>query len=142
VYSTLDFGATIGAFPGFVHTEFTANQVVTIIPQRILDTGTSAGRTHILNKTGNLDSSGRLLGGRTIKIDLSSLEVAAASAFCNLTVVLPLTRGFMTLFPGGTRPATSSINFTAGEVIANFAVTGTTPATRSGSTAARPATWC
>jgi hypothetical protein len=128
LYSTLDFGSGIGAFPGFVYTEFTANEVVTIIPQRILDTRTSAGRTRILNKTGNLDSSGRLLAGHTIKIDLSSLEVAAASAFCNLTVVSPLTGGFMTLFPGGTRPATSSINFTAGEVIANFAVTGTTPA--------------
>ena len=128
LYSTLDFGGTTGPLPGFVYTEFTANQVVTIVPQRILDTRTSAGRTHILNTTGTLDSSGRLLAGQTIKIDLKSLEVAAASAFCNLTAVQPLASGFMTLFPGGTRPATSSINFTAGEVIANFAVTGTTTA--------------
>jgi len=125
LYSTLDFGGTIGPFPGFVYTEFTANQVVTIVPRRILDTRTSAGRVHILNKTGNLDSTGRLLGGHTIRIDLSSLEVAAASAFCNLTAVHPLTAGYMTLFPGGTRPPTSSINFTTGAVIANFAVTGT-----------------
>jgi hypothetical protein len=125
LYSTLDFGGTIGPFPGFVYTEFTANQVVTIVPQRILDTRTSAGRVHILNKTGNLDSAGRLLGGHTINIGLGSLEVAAASAFCNLTVVQPPTAGYMVLFPGGTRPKTSSIDFAKGAVIANFAVTGT-----------------
>jgi hypothetical protein len=125
LYSTLDFGGTTGSLPGLVYTEFTANQVVPIVPQRILDTRTSAGRVNILNKSGNLDSAGRLLGGHTINIDLSGLEVAAASAFCNLTVVSPLSGGYMTLFPGGTRPATSSINFTTGAVIANFAVTGT-----------------
>jgi hypothetical protein len=48
------------------------------------------------------------------------------SAFCNLTAVTPVARGFMTLFPGGTRPATSSIDFVSGQTIANFAVTGTT----------------
>lgn len=125
LHSTIDFGGTIGAHPGFVYSEFTANQVVTIKPQRILDTRTSAGRTHILNKTGNLDTAGRLLAGHTINIDLSSLEVAAASASCNLTAVQPLLGGYMTLFPGGTKPPTSSINFTKGAIIANFAVTGT-----------------
>jgi hypothetical protein len=124
LYFTRDFGGTIGPVEGFVYTEFTANQVVTIKPQRILDTRTSAGRVHILNQAGNLDSVGRLIGGHTINIDLSSLEVAAASAFCNLTAVQPLAGGYMTLFPGGTRPATSSINFSQGAIIANFAVTG------------------
>ena len=125
LYSTVDFGGTVGVLPGFVYTEFTANQVVTIVPHRILDTRTTTGRSHIKNKTGNLDSAGRLRAGHTITIDLSSLEVAAASALCNLTAVSPLTGGFMTLFPGGTRPGTSSINFAARAVIANFAVTGT-----------------
>jgi hypothetical protein len=107
LYSTLDFGGTTGSLPGLVFTR------------------TSAGRVHILNTAGNIDSAGRLLANHTINIGLSSLEVAAASAFCNLTVVGPLSGGFMTLFPGGTRPATSSINFSTGAVIANFAVTGT-----------------
>jgi hypothetical protein len=125
LYSTLDLGGTTGPVPGFVYTEFTANQVVTIVPHRILDTRSSGGRANILNAAGNLDSSGRLVAGHTINIDLSGLEVAAASAFCNLTAVQPVAGGFMTLFPGGTRPATSSINFGAGAIIANFAVTGT-----------------
>jgi hypothetical protein len=125
LFYTVDFGPGIGPVQGFVYTEFTANQVVTIVPRRILDTRTSAGRVHILNKAGNLDAAGRLLGLHTIRIDLSSLEIAAASAFCNLTVMAPLSAGFMTLFAGGARPPTSSINFTKGAVIANFAVTGT-----------------
>jgi hypothetical protein len=123
LYYTVDFGGQ--PVPGLVFTEFTANQVVTITPQRVLDTRSSGGRANILNPAGNLDSTGRLLGGRTIEIDLSGLEFAAASALCNLTAVSPLTAGYMTLFPGGTKPATSSINFAKGAVIANFAVTGT-----------------
>jgi hypothetical protein len=125
LYYTFDFGPDIGPFQGFVYTEFTANQVVTIIPHRILDTRTAAGRLSILNKTGNLDSVGRLLAGHTINIDLSSLEVAAASALGNLIALRPLTGGYMTLFPAAPRPNTSSINFSAGAVIGNFAVTGT-----------------
>lgn len=117
-------GSSVGPLTGFVYTEFTANQLVTITPQRVLNTTSAAGRANITNPTGNLDAAGRLLGGHTIEIDLSGLEIAAAGAYCNLTVNHPLTGGFMTLFPGGTRPATSSINFGANAVIANFAVTG------------------
>jgi hypothetical protein len=118
-------GTAAGPLTGFVYSEFTANQLVTIKPQRILDSRTVAGRAHITNPAGNLDSAGRLLAGHTIVITLSSLEVAAAAAFCNLTAVGPLTGSFMTLWPGGTRPATSSLNFAANAIIANFAVTGT-----------------
>ena len=124
LYSTVDFGGTTGSFAGFVYTEFTANQVATIVPQRVLDTRSPAGRSNVLNPSGKFDSAGRLLAGHTIEIDLSNLAIAAASAYCNLTAVGPLKATFMTLFAGGTRPATSSINFTAGAIIANFAVTG------------------
>jgi hypothetical protein len=123
--ATLDFGGTTGPLPGVVFTEFTANQVISIVPHRILDTRTSTGRSHIKNRTGNLDSAGRVFAGHTIVIDLGSLEVDAESAFCNLTAVSPLKGGYMTLFPGGTRPHTSSVNFAAHVVIANFAITGT-----------------
>jgi len=119
-------GTTGASFIGFVYTAQTANQLVTIKPHRILDTRTAAGRAHITNPTGNLDSAGRLLGTHTIVISLSSLEVAAVAAYCNLTVVTPLNGGNMVLFPGGTRPATSSINFVAHVTVANFALTGTT----------------
>jgi hypothetical protein len=124
LYCTENIG-TSGPFTTFVYTEITATQVVPITPNRVLDTRTTAGRTHIVNRTGNLDSAGRLLGGHTINIDLSGLEVAALTAFCNLTVVGSLAGGYLTLFPEPPKPPTSSINFTKGAVVANFAVTGT-----------------
>ncbi|WP_270889047.1 hypothetical protein [Pedococcus sp. 5OH_020] len=119
-----------GPFTGFVYTSVTANQLVPINPQRVVDTRTLAGRSNITNVAGNLDSAGRLLAGHSIVVDLSDLEVAATAAYCNLTAVGPLKGGFMTLWPGGVRPATSTINFAANAVIANFAVTGTSAADR------------
>ena len=119
-------GGTGGPFIGFVYTSSVANQLVPITPQRNLDTRNANGRANITNPSGNLDSAGRLLAGHTIVVSLANLEVAATAAYCNLTAVSPLATGFMTLWPGGTRPATSSINFTAGAIIANFAVTGIT----------------
>lgn len=118
-------GGSSGASIGMVYTEVTANQLVPITPQRVLDTRYSGGRANILNAAGNLDSSGRLLGGHSIDIDLSQYEVAAAAAYANITIVSPVNNGWLTLWPGGTRPPVSSINFNANAVIANFAVTGT-----------------
>jgi hypothetical protein len=117
-------GGTNGPFFGFVYTEWTASQVVPIIPTRVLDTRISSGRVNILNASGNLDSAGRLLGGHAIAVDLFGLEVGAVAAFCNLTAVAPLAGGFLTLWAGGTRPGTSSVNYPAQGVVANFAVTG------------------
>jgi hypothetical protein len=125
LYCTENIG-TSGPFTTFVYTEITATQVVTIVPQRVLDTRNAAGRSNIVNPSGNLDSTGRLIAGHTINIDLTLFEVAAASAFCNLTAVRPTVGGFMTLFPEGPRPSTSSLNFTNGAILANFAVTGIT----------------
>ena len=119
-YTDGDFGV------GFVYTEYTANQLVPIAPQRVLDTRTVAGRAHILNPSGNLDAGGRLLANHSIEVTLASLEVAATAAFCNLTAVSPVSAGFLTLWPGGTRPSTSSVNYAKGAfATANFAVTGT-----------------
>jgi hypothetical protein len=117
-------GGAGGPYFGFVYTEWTASQVVSIIPTRVLDTRGASGRTKILNPSGNLDGAGRLLAGHAIEIDLSDLQFGAAAAFCNITAVSPLAGGFMTLWAGGTRPATSSVNFPANSVVANFAVTG------------------
>jgi hypothetical protein len=62
-----------GPFTGFVYTEVTANQLVAIIPQRVLDTRRASGRVNIVNPGGNLDSAGRLLASHQIQIDLSGL---------------------------------------------------------------------
>jgi hypothetical protein len=42
-------------------------------PNRILDTRSSAGRASILDASGNLNSSGMLIGGKTIHVNLTSL---------------------------------------------------------------------
>jgi hypothetical protein len=114
-----------GPLIGFVYSEWTANKLVPIRPQRVLDTRTVAGRANITNPSGNLDSAGRLIARHTIVIDLSGLEFGAEAAYCNVTVVSPLGSGYATLWPGGARPVASSINYVANAVIANFAVTGT-----------------
>jgi hypothetical protein len=117
-------GGVGGPFFGFVYTEWTASQIVSIIPTRVVDTRVASGRTKILDPTGNLDAAGRLLAGHAIVIDLADLQFGAAAAFCNITAVSPLAGGFMTLWAGGTRPSTSSVNFATNDVVANFAVTG------------------
>lgn len=121
-------GTSSGPFTGFVYTALTANQIVPIKPHRIVDTRTAAGRAHIANAAGNLDSLGRLRAGHTIVIRLNSLEVAADAAFCTLSVVAPLASGSVTLWASATRPGTSSMYYRAGGITSNFAVTGTSSA--------------
>jgi hypothetical protein len=132
MYATLDFGdfGGSGVFPGFVFTEFTANQVVSIVPTRVVDTRNGApapARANIVNP-GNLDpSTGRVKAGKSIIINLDDYVDHPESLFANLTVVGPLATGFVTLspdpVPAGTKPSTSSINYVTNQVIANFAQT-------------------
>lgn len=109
---------------GFLYSEYTATQVVPIIPQRVLDTRTAAGRALVVDTTGRLDDLGRLLAGRTIEVDLLGLASEAAAAFVNLTAVLPLGSGYLTVFPGGDTPGVSTLNFSFNQIVANSAVTG------------------
>jgi hypothetical protein len=109
---------------GSVYTSITASQLVPVRPFRIVDTRTAAGRANIANRSGNLDSSGRLIGGHTIDIDLSGHVYEGTAVFANLTVTEPVSSGFLTLWPSGSRPGTSSLNFAAGQTVANFCVSG------------------
>ena len=109
----------------FVYTAFTATQLVPIRPQRVLDTRNAPGRVHITNPSGNLDSAGRLLANHTIVVTLGGLVVGSVAAYGNLTAVAPLGAGFLVLWPAGSRPGVSSVNFPSGAIVANFAVTGT-----------------
>ncbi|WP_258723650.1 hypothetical protein [Cellulomonas sp. NS3] len=96
-------------------------------PTRVLDTRTEAGRASIVGRTpGALDASGRVVAGATIDVavDAATGDLDAASIFVNLTVTQGAGVGYVTLFPHGVaRPETSSINFTANQDLANFAVT-------------------
>jgi len=119
---------SIDKMGAFVFTESTANQVVGITPLRMLDTRTSAGRGFVVPPaTGPspLDSAGRLLGGRWVNVDLSSLADIFESVFVNLTAVSPTSPGYLTLAPspatGNGPPSTSSLNYGTAN-LANAAV--------------------
>jgi hypothetical protein len=107
-----------------VFTSYTASRLIPVIPFRAVDTRTTAGRANIANRTGNLDSAGRLIGGHTIEIDLGDEVFQGTGVFANLTVTQAAASGYLTLWPGGTRPGTSSLNYAAGQVLSNFSVCG------------------
>jgi hypothetical protein len=124
--------------PAIVHTDLNSNSFVPLAaPNRVLDTRTSAGRASVLDPTGKFDSTGRLLAGKTIHVNLTSLVIFGDAVTANLTVTKSAAAGFLTLWSGAvTRPNASSINFTAGQTIANLTVTGIAPLTTTTDTIA------
>lgn len=115
---------TEGATLGEVYTDAWANQVVPISPQRALDTRSTAGRSRIVAPGSALDAQGRLIGGKSIEIDLADFVWFGIAGFFNLTVVRPTTVGYASLYPTGAPPGSSSINYLAGQSIANGLVCG------------------
>jgi hypothetical protein len=120
------------AFPGEspipapVHTDETSNVYVPLpAPERVLDTRHASLRTNIVNPTGNLDGTGRLLAGKTIFIDLDGLTLFAEALFANLTVTGSTKGGFVTVWSGASAvPNASSINFAANATLSNFVSCG------------------
>ena len=109
---------------GSVYTSLNASHLITVRPFRAVDTRTTAGRATILNRSGNLDSAGRLIGSHTIEIDLGDEVFQGTAVYANLTVTQPVASGYLTLWPSGTRPGTSTLNYLAGQTVANFCVSG------------------
>jgi hypothetical protein len=107
-----------------VLTSYNASRLIPVIPFRAVDTRTAAGRANIVNRSGNLDGGGRLLGGHTIEIDLAEEVFQGTGVFANLTVTQSVGSGYLTLWPSGARPGTSALNYSAGQVLSNFSVTG------------------
>jgi hypothetical protein len=85
-------------------------------PTRILDTGAGTGAPKAAvgaRKTLTVQVSGRG--------DVPASGVAAV--VLNVTVAAPSAGGYLTAYPaGGTRPATSSLNFTSGRAVPNLVV--------------------
>jgi hypothetical protein len=117
---------SIGTFPAIVHTDANSNSFAPLLaPVRLLDTRNTAGRAHILDASGNLDSTGRLIAGHTIHIDLTSLVFFGDAVTANLTVTGPLGSGFLTMWSGTVAlPNASSINYVTGQTIANLSSVG------------------
>jgi hypothetical protein len=109
-----------------VLTSYNASHVVPVIPFRAVDTRTTAGRANIVNRAGNLDSAGRLIGGHSIQIDLGDEVFQATAVFANLTVTQAAASGYLTVWSSGARPVTSALNYSAGHASSNFCVSGLT----------------
>jgi hypothetical protein len=85
-----------------VYTSYNATQLFPVTPFRAVDTRTGAGRAHILNRDGNLDTAGRLIGGHTIEIDLANFIHHGTAVHANVTVTQPVAGGYLTVWPDGT----------------------------------------
>ncbi|MBM0260364.1 hypothetical protein JNW89_30510, partial [Micromonospora sp. 4G55] len=118
-----------GNYVDYVRTSFNSNELVPVVPQRVIDTRTAAGRARIVNAAGNLDSAGRLLGGRTVQVSLEEFVYLGQAVYGNVTVTGALAAGFLQIYPypGQRPPAFSTINFQAAQTLSNFFLTGITP---------------
>ncbi|MGB2567762.1 hypothetical protein ACPFP2_04820 [Micromonospora citrea] len=113
-------------FAEYVRTNVNSNELVPVVPQRVIDTRTAAGRARIGDPADKLDSSGRLLAGQTIDVDLGDFVYNGVAVHGNLTVTGALAAGFVQVFPHRSPrpPAFSTINFQAGQTVSNAFLTG------------------
>ncbi len=95
----------------------TANGMfVPVAPQRLVDTRSGSGAT------------GPVSAGGTIPVPTGALPASDPSAgvaavVLNVTVTQPRSAGYLTAYPGATsRPVASTLNFAAGQTLANMAV--------------------
>jgi hypothetical protein len=104
---------------------YTDSNGVPIGPFRVLDT--RSNRTRLATQT-VLDSSHRLIGGKTLELQLDEFVKFAYAVHINLTAVTPTGGGFLTAFgsqdSGGLplRPTASNVNYSTGVTIANHTV--------------------
>jgi hypothetical protein len=96
-----------------------------LTPVRLADT-----RVPFVAADGRFTATGPVTGGSMVEIPVAGrggIPVDAEAAVLNLTVTGAVTNGFATVFPCGTMPPSSSINFQPGESIANELVAKLSP---------------
>jgi hypothetical protein len=87
----------------------------------------SGKRFNALSPTRIMDtrSSSQTLGpGGMLPVQVGGVGVSsgATAAILNVTATNTTTPGFLTVYPGGTLPVASDLNFTAGQTIPNLVV--------------------
>jgi hypothetical protein len=99
-------------------------------PMRLVDTRYAAGRERVTLPS-PLAADGRLPAGRsmTIWIAPAGQGFGIPAIHLNVTVVGSQTTGYVTVYPGPERPATSTVNFKRGQTVANGAYIGTSTGT-------------
>ena len=105
-------------------------------PLRVLDTRSGSFPPHPSTPAGNRDSTGRIRAGSWVDVDLGTPpgelgqpaeNFIMTAAHLNVTALGGLTRGYLTVCGPGPRPNTSTVNFLAGQSIANAAFTPVGP---------------
>ncbi|MEU8180561.1 hypothetical protein AB0B85_25075 [Micromonospora sp. NPDC049044] len=111
----------------YVHTTGNSNQIVSIVPQRVIDTREAARRVRITNASATtLDSAGRLRGGQTIHVRLDDFVHYGDALFGIVTATSAVSAGFLQIFPYNTPrpPAFASLNYEATQVYSNAFMSG------------------
>jgi hypothetical protein len=100
-----------------------------VTPTRLLDLRTATGRANIIRTSSPsaLGTDGKLAAGQWIDIAVSPTgpDYALTAAFLNLTVVAAGGGGYAAVYPPGVRPVTSTLNYAAGQTLANGAFVAT-----------------
>jgi hypothetical protein len=105
----------------YIQTSVFTNQLVPVIPQRLLDTRTAEGRQYVVNRS-VLGSDGRMPANSTIHVRVDFLVNGAVAMHGNVTSTLATRNGYLTVYPyGQARPATSTLNYPASKVLASLA---------------------
>lgn len=100
--------STVERFPGF-------GEYVPVDPVRVLDTRDGTGGVSV----------GRATAGRPVIADVGPVVTGPWAVAVNITVIDPSAGGYLTAYaPSGPVPATSNVNFVAGQTVANLAVVG------------------
>jgi subtilisin family serine protease len=109
-------------------TDASSPSLTTATPARFLDTRTGPENPTV---DGEFKGEGRLGGGQVVEVVIAGrhgVPSNATAAVVNIAVVVPDGPGFLTLYPCGDRPVTSSVNHTtAGTVRANNAIVKLSP---------------
>jgi hypothetical protein len=107
-----------------VFTDQVAIQPVPITPTRVVDTRNAAGRRRLIVPAGSTDSTGRVIGGRSVTLVLSDMVASFGAVYANVVSTGSTAGGFLQIYPADPRPGASTVNFAAGQTIANFSLTG------------------
>ncbi len=99
--------------------------VTSFTPVRLADT-----RPGWVAADGLFVGTGPVPGGQFVQVSVANrggVPADAQAAVLNVTVVSPAGDGYATVFPCGTVPYTSSLNYSAGEDVANEVITKLSP---------------
>ncbi|GAA3627380.1 hypothetical protein [Microlunatus ginsengisoli] len=97
-------------------------------PKRILDTRTSSGRSRVIRTSpGAYDSTFRLKAGAWLDVEVvvEGGDVIVPGAHLNVTSTGATSGGFLSVYPPGDFPGTSTVNYPGKMTIANGTFVGT-----------------